>query len=723
MSSTVPFKAFDRFIYRIPLLPFNFTGDSNFLQSDIFKESIYIASRDLYDGLSQDSNEKLASSLYKYLNRMKFRCTPFGIFAGLGVGKVGATSRIELDGTSRNRTRTRLDMNFLCALCQQISEIEEFNDSLRYFPNTSLYRYAGGYRYIEYKYVGPKRKHYLAEVEQTDYLEQILIKAGPGVLKEELIQFLTDEGFDKADAVSYLTGLIKNQVIVTELDPSVTGDDLLQNVIKKVTEVQPSHQVTKILKSLQEALDEIDSRSLGRSISLYETLEAEVKKTKVPYERKFLFQSDMFTGSAVATIDKGLVNQVLEGFHVLNKLTVNSESPQIVRFREDFYKRFEEEEVPLVEVFDSDLGIGFATSTAESTDVNELLRDIPNFSPANQNSTAQIDAKDNFLIEKYFASLSEKKHEIVLEDEEIEPFPETWSDVPPTMSCMVDVINVDCKDGEPGLQMSSIFSTGANLISRFSHIDETVSDVCQEIIEKEEELIGNDKIVAEVVHLPESRIGNILYRPSHRKFEIPFLAKASVEFENQVPITDIMVSLRGKEIFLRSVKFNKRIIPRLTSAHNYQYNSLPLYRFLCLMQNQGLRSGLSFRWPSLLSAKPFLPRVRYKNLVLEPARWNIKSADLISLSKQKGEEFQKSFQEFKMKMKLVNLVLVVEGDNKLLIDLSDSQSVQFLINEYKAKNIVLEEMLLTANNPLVVSANGNIYNNQLLMSFYRDNSN
>src|SRR5262249_61048858 len=62
-----------------------------------------------------------------------------------------------------------------------------------------------------------------------------------------------------------------------------------------------------------------------------------------------------------------------------------------------------------------------------------------------------------------------------------------------------------------------------------------------------EEALQPDAVFAEIVHLPEGRLGNILARPVLRAYEIPYLGRASVPPDRQIPVTDLRVSVVSGE--------------------------------------------------------------------------------------------------------------------------------------------------------------------------------
>jgi hypothetical protein len=51
-----------------------------------------------------------------------------------------------------------------------------------------------------------------------------------------------------------------------------------------------------------------------------------------------------------------------------------------------------------------------------------------------------------------------------------------------------------------------------------------------------DDALNEDTVTAEIVHLPESRTGNILMRTHVRDYEIPYLAHSTVAAERQVKL-------------------------------------------------------------------------------------------------------------------------------------------------------------------------------------------
>jgi hypothetical protein len=223
-------------------------------------------------------------------------------------------------------------------------------------------------------------------------------------------------------------------------------------------------------------------------------------------------------------------------------------------------------------------------------------------------------------------------------------------------------------------------------------------------------------------------VGYVLLRPVLREYEIAYLAKPAVTKEFQIKLTDLMVSVKGNTVMLRSKRLNKWIIPHLTNAHNFSFNALPIYQFLADLQTQGLRSAVGFNWGSFANEYPFLPRVKYRNLIFSPATWNIRKEDIQSLLKIKDDkELLEAMKKWRQKLKMPAHVLLADNDNKLFINLDNILCIKTLFSVTKNRgNFQLMESLYEFGPNLdqgVVKNSSGVFTNEFVFCFYNSAKN
>jgi len=125
------------------------------------------------------------------------------------------------------------------------------------------------------------------------------------------------------------------------------------------------------------------------------------------------------------------------------------------------------------------------------------------------------------LNKKYLEAVQHKKIEIKISELDFEQLNENWTDTPDTIMAICRILSL--KEENTLVYLSSCGgSSAANLLARFAHVDETIERYVKQITRKEKDL-QSDSVTAEIVHLPESRIGNIVFRPTIRNYEIPYL--------------------------------------------------------------------------------------------------------------------------------------------------------------------------------------------------------
>jgi thiopeptide-type bacteriocin biosynthesis protein len=212
------------------------------------------------------------------------------------------------------------------------------------------------------------------------------------------------------------------------------------------------------------------------------------------------------------------------------------------------------------------------------------------------------------------------------------------------------------------------------------------------------------------VHLPEGRIGNVLCRPVLREYELTYLGRSGAPSDRQIPATDLLVSVVGRDIILHSRQLGKRIVPRLTNAHGFLNLQLaPLYRFLCQLQHQHTSGVPSFQWGPLDSLD-FLPRVRCGKVILAPARWQVSREEIDSLGQVEGYRRFLLVQELRRRRNLPRWVVLVESDHYLPTDLDNPLSVDAFVHAAKrGLRAKLQELYPAPDRLCVTGPEGRFY--------------
>lgn len=338
---TNTYKILDHYGVRIPLLPLDFglhfsnkeilTPEyfKHLLKNPILREGIYLASPELYKqilkwekGFLKDPKkiERLQFSILKYATRITTRCTPFGLFASCSSGSFGENTRVSLEDQSNYKRFTRFDTTFLTQLYQVLLEEPLIKSELLFYPNSSLYKINDHYRYVEYGIENKRRTYSLEGIHTTEALELVLQHVATGKKIKELAALLVDEDVNLQDATEYVEQLIDHQLLVSELEITVTGPDYFTNLISRIKKIPESKIIYNKLLKLQKALNSLDHK-IGNSIAYYDT-PIELAKELVPdLDTKYLFQTDCFSTSHHNHLSKNIKKQLYKAFILFNKLT------------------------------------------------------------------------------------------------------------------------------------------------------------------------------------------------------------------------------------------------------------------------------------------------------------------------------------------------------------------------------------------------------------------
>lgn len=677
------YETYDKYVIRKPLFSydilFNDKGETKniedvvreLIDNDSFVSSIYWSSPDLYaliinyrnNQLKEDKIPRLIHTLKKYVIRSSTRCTPYGTMAGIALQHIDNTHQSE--SIAR---KARIDMEFLAEIKLHIENNENIRNKLRYKANNTMAKIPGQYRYQEPVKNESEDKYQLSSLEINEYLERLSDISH--FMKYDELKNLFSEDFEEEEIEAFLDELIDIRFLISELQLTLTSDNTahIKNVLNAlyIEGVTESEIYLQLLNEVENCISVIEQTSVSY-LPVSEISNIKKLAKSIGIEKTHFFHVDLkHSSEGNFKLDEKTLRNINTAISILQKLGANnSMHNDLEAFKNSFSIKYESREIPLIEALDSEFGIGFpAASQIGNFKGNALIEGLAEKTPTKKNDGAfHIDFLLD-LIEK------DKSDTINLEGINLK-----------TDENNLKIQNF-CIVGSPyenGFFLQNIGLSGANsILGRFALMDEKIKDFCEEIHHKEKQ-ISPETIFAEVIYIPGKRTANITRRPRLSEYEIPIFANSS-DHENQILLNDIMISIQGNEIILRSKKLNKRIIPKLSNAHNFYNSESAAYKFLCGIQSQH-QDNLNLNINYSAIKKRFIPRINYQNIVLHRASWILHENDINAIRKSGTPLLE--LKKFLHRWKVSKFVVLVQGDNELFLDTTNDAYLLLLIDELK----------------------------------------
>jgi thiopeptide-type bacteriocin biosynthesis protein len=666
------------------------------LTRPVVLEALHLATPALLEGLDEwrrdpdgKKGRRAEEALVRYVFRMAARATPFGMFAGCTTGHVDTRNRLFLAPQGLYRRHSRLDMGYLFSLAEELNQDRELRRLLRYRPNTSIYRAAGRLRYAEARFNGPRINYHLVAVEPDEFLDAALARAAvddSGATPEEIAAAVAasdPDGEISLDAAAgYVAELIDSQLLMSELWPALTGPEAVHGLIETLERVGESTALGAgaTLRRAREALEELDRKGLGNDPDRYGEIARGLEPLPQRVERDRLFQVDLFKPGEVS-LTPAVLDEVSRGLEAMHRLYSPVLGDSLDGFRDRFIDRYGTGRlVPLLEALDVEAGAGRPLSGVGG-DTSPLLDGL-DFSGADDPEKVRWGTREELLLRKLMEATAAGASEIVIDDDDLAgletptrpPLPDSFQAM-----AMVGATNEEAlAAGDFLVWVRTAFGpSGARLSGRFCHADTELAGLVSEQL-RQEEALDPDVVFAEVVHVGPGRIGNVSSRPVLRDWEIPYLGVSGAPRERQIPLDDLLVTVEGAEVVLYSARLRRRVLPRLTSAHNFVLGNLAAYRILCSLQPQGMRSGLQWTWYPF-EKLPFLPRVRCGRAILSRARWRVTPEEIKDLAALRDADRHAAVRRWRERRGIPRRVLLSELESELLIDFDHVLSVDTFV--------------------------------------------
>lgn len=692
--------------------------------NSFFEEGLYLSSPVLWSELNkkgkltEKESAKLTISLYKYWIRSCMRCTPYGTFAGVTtVNILSDSTNIKIEDSSAHHRMIKLNSSLVYEIVNKLSALPEIKNQSHFFTNNSLYQLSETYRYAEYVDDGHQKEYQISSIEKSEFLDAILESSKDGATIQTLITIILSlVDATESEAISFVDQLIESQLIISGIEPALTGEEPLEQLIKNLSSFNGIDDIIQHLNDLN-----ICIKNPVSGIEGYKRINKIV--SQLPWNIKSTpsnIHVDLYIKTISCQIENALIKKIIAQAEELMIFSQPNKNSELKQFADYFKLKFDQEEIPLSIALDPDLGLGYSAISDDASGNSDLVNDLI-LTNSLGNDTIALDQIQNFVLSKYIEFLEKKETQIEISEIDINRFKQINrnENFPNSLFLLGTLVKKNGLLDSHSFTFDLTAFTGpssVNLMGRFTNNNKTIDGFVKQSLQ-DTDLRNDDVIYAEIVHLPQTRLGNILSRSVLRKYEIPYVGKSNTPKEFQIEVNDLLVSVVKSEVILRSKRLKKRVIPTLSTAHNFNFKSLPIYKFLCDLQFQHLAFPNIWNW-GYLKNKSRLPRVIYKDLILKKAEWKLNELDLKDIPVKKYE-YCNYFKIIIDKFDLPQKVVYCEGDNKLLIDLHIQFCLETLVHFIrKNKVVVLEEYLVNENNCIVSDITNAPFTNELIIPLY-----
>ncbi|GAA1272948.1 lantibiotic dehydratase [Kitasatospora nipponensis] len=634
-------------------------------------------------GLAARSDAQLrraAVSVVRYEVRLRSRCTPFGLFAGVAPVRVGEAasaggSAVKVSWSQPATSRTRVDLDWLFGLIQRL----EREGGL--LPHLPLHAHAGiiprGGRLVMAAPSNPgaaagDAARSEVSVRVTLAVTAALALATAGTTGGAAIAELTRR-FPQAPpgaAARLLATLVRQEFLITGLRPVLDGGDPLTRVIGVLAEVERSAgrplPLLAALRAIAADRDRYDAAVPGARRTELAALEDGMRRLA---DSERLVHVDVALGAEVR-LPQAVADEAARALGVLWRLSAPGPGlPPMRGYHRDFLERYGTDRVvPVLEALDETVGIGAPAGYAwpPSARSEEPGR------PADR-------ARDLLLGRLAAAAVREGSREVVLDDAlvaRLAPAQPDRARLPRSCELFGSLVAAD----ERALSAGDFLLVGGSgpgpaeagaTFGRFAGLAGPVNEELAAIAFPE----APDALHLAVAYQPRTtRALNIANSPRTATHQVA-VGLPPDPGAIPVPLDEIGVAATLDHLYPVHLPTGRRLLPHAHHALDVRGQAPNVARFLLELGRDASRMYTPWDWGPAGSA-PLLPRVRYGRVVLASATWR-----LDELREQTGldpADWPAAVAGWRQRWGAPERIVLTRYDHRLPLDLTDPWHLEVL---------------------------------------------
>ncbi|MGH3546495.1 MAG: lantibiotic dehydratase [Mycobacteriales bacterium] len=634
-------------------------------------EAVRMASPSLAEGIeaicSEERTEpkrvrRSAASLVRYLLRVTGRATPFGLFAGTAPARFAEDVRVRWG--SSHQLDASADAVWLDDVLAHLEAVPLLLDRLRVQVN-NLHRVRGGRVVLP----GVAMR---VEVRNTLPVQVALGIAASPVRFAVLAEAVGREFLDTRPQVvrGMLTDLVRHGVLVSCLRPPTTVINPLGYVISRLDavgaeEVAEAGLMVCALRAVHRVLDRCNQVAPEQRTEEYAAAVAAMEElstaTTTPVALNMRLACDVQVPYRVAAEMEAAASALL---HL-------SPYPSGHPIWRDYYERFvhhygKDTMVPLLEVVDADMGLGFPATYPGSL--------LP--TPERGGSPPERDRRLLALVQRADV---DGDTEIVLDDKEIAHLVTvdiTDTRIPPHVELAARIHAPSTHALANGDFTLTVFPARAagTMTGRFASVcGSAMAEVYRSLP------IATIGAVAAQLSFPpvHADAANVVRTPQFLHHVIALGEHRPPDHrQGVIPLDDLALVADWHRLHLIQVSRTRTVEPHLFHALALEQQAPPLARFLAHLPRACSAVYHRFDWGAAADL-PRLPRLRYRRSVLCPAQWRIQSDDLPTPGVD-WSTWSSALKRWQARWSMPNRVQLHEGDQALPLDLTETAHATIL---------------------------------------------
>ncbi|MCW8382368.1 lantibiotic dehydratase [Streptomyces justiciae] len=611
---------------------------------------------------------RTAASLARYLLRMQYRATPFGLFAGPAPVRFDATVQVrwgtehrafvQPDAVWLNDVVTALErdpevLRHVLVVADPTCTVRGARVSVQHQPGTD----------------GPTE----TTLRRTPAVETVLAIARTPITVEEIAAQLHSDYPDTPLTVidAMLHSLVSHRVLLTSLPAPMTCDDPLGYLMSQLDTAGVAAATTQELRQIHSLLSRHDDAPPPEQRALRAQATARMNTVTGVTDRSLVVN---LRPDCDITLPKAVTREAARALDTMARVTpFPNGTPAWQDYRARFLERYSMGAVvPLRDLADPDTGLGFPVSYRGTVLKRPVLG---------------VSLRDEHLLALAQGAALNDQRDIVLTDEDLQALSlNEPTQVPAHVELCFTVLArtlEDLNDGRFTLTTAGLSLAAGTTTGRFL----TTLEQCD-----------RERVTAVYAGLPTLAAGAVRGQVSSPPLRLrtrnvgrapAVVANVLAVGENNPAATldldELGVAADAQRLYLLSLRTGQVVEPSVMNAVELSSATHPLVRFVCELHRSHTAVLLPFAWGAA-ERLPFLPEVRVGRTIVSAACWRLRARDVSDGS------WVFWFTDWRVRYGVPRTVCVGSDDQRLRLDLDVPAHQQLLRMELERRgSVVLHE--------------------------------